>query len=290
MWPVGCSAAIPMTRRAEIASTQAAGATWTSRRCRKETALPTHGPGAGQASSPSGLGARHPEEVAAAAGAGGRAGNANYAETASTCSSPAPGPRAGKGSSFPWDRTDGGAPALCLPPHREQAQQGGSMGGLGCNCLHSKGKHKLSSTPSAAVAGMGLPYEDGAGLGRPGPHPGSAEITAPGDAFTSCSGSCLSLQSSRQNRQLINSTLTAPSCPAWPQQQEETPMGPAPLSQLYPPWELYLHSSVDLSPRACPPHAIHHVGTLGLRGGGGGKEGRRWQAGRQLHSLSSPTQ
>lgn len=161
-------------------------------------------------------------------------------------------------------------------------------------CIAKETKHKLSSTPSAAVAGMGLPYEDGAGLGKPGPHPSSTEITAPGDAFTSCSGSCLSLQSSRQNRQLINSTLTAPSCPAWPQQQEETPMGPTPLSQLYPPWELYLHSSVDLSPRACPPHAIHHVGTLGLRGGGkrggGSKQEGNYTASPPPHSEQSKAQ
>lgn len=76
-------------------------------RCRKETELPTHGPGAGQASSPSCLVAQHPTEATAAAGAGGRAGNANYAEIASTCSSPVPGPRAGKSSSCPGtERTE----------------------------------------------------------------------------------------------------------------------------------------------------------------------------------------
>lgn len=61
-------------------------------------------------------------------------------------------------------------------------------------------------------------------------------------------------------------------------------MGPTPLSQQHPQQEPSLCSPTELSPRACRPHAIHHVGTLGLGRGGG------WQAGRQLHILSSPTQ
>lgn len=45
-------------------------------------------------------------------------------------------------------------------------------------------------------------------------------------------------------------------------------MGPTPLSQQHPQQEPSLCSPTELSPRACPPHAIHHVGTLGLGRGG----------------------
>lgn len=245
MWGVGCSAAIPMARRAEIASTQAAGAMWTGCRCRKETELPTHGrppaPAAWERSTP------QKWQQEREAGLGMLTMQRLPLPAAPLCLAP------GLGKAAPSLGTERMEELLLSASHHTGSRHSrvAAWREWDANvCIAKETKYKLSSTPSATVAGTGLPYEDGAGLGRPGPHPASAEITAPGDAFTSCSGLCLSLQSSRQNRQVINSTLTAPSCPAWPQQQEETPMGPTPLSQRYPPQELSLHSPADLSPGA----------------------------------------
>lgn len=111
-----------------------------------------------------------------------------------------------------------------------------STEGSGYSSLHSDGDetqiapHPVSKG-RAAAASTGLPRKDGAapanaapelqGWGRQGLHPGSAEITAPGDAFTSRSGgSCLSLQSPCRNRQSHPNSTFLP-CPA--PQREETP-------------------------------------------------------------------
>lgn len=124
-----------------------------------------------------------------------------------------------------------------------------------------------AASPSLPRKGRAAPAKaapEPQGRGRLSLHPGSTEITAPGDAFTSRSGSsCLSLQSPGYNRRLHSAFLPSPA-PAEIGNPQAAPLLPAHGSPEQEPPTLLPHLAlghIQLSPQDCPVpgHGIHHL-------------------------------